>query len=392
MKAEIISVGTELLLGQLVDTNSVWLSQQLSILGINSHFKTTVGDNPNNIEQAFTIATQRADVVIVTGGLGPTQDDITKEILAKTLKLDLVYDEALAKMIEDKFAARNTEMSPNNYRQAYYPKGALVLDHYPGTAPGLYLNHNDKHYFLLPGVPYEMKSIFEQSVIKKLREFFTIEEQIYTEVIKLWGLPESDIAEKLSQVDITLAELGNPKLSYLASGINGISVRLSAKAENKEKALELIEPYKVEVQDTLKPYIFGYNAETMEECVLSLCNKQNLKLACVEWFTAGMMSSRLMAYGKTLEVFKGGKVKRGSFKQEALTEVQTELGSDVVLAVTEHPSEKTTVWECQLHVLLHDQYFSKMIQIPRHQKEEAMAFAVINCFNFLKNQLQTVEK
>lgn len=392
MKAEIISVGTELLLGQLVDTNSVWLSQQLSILGINSHFKTTVGDNPNNLEQVFKIAATRADVIIVTGGLGPTQDDITKEILAKTLGLDLVYDEALAKMIEDKFAARNFDMSANNYRQAYYPNGAKILEHYPGTAPGLHLHHEGIHYFLLPGVPYEMKSMFEQSVVKKLREFFTIEEQIYTEIIKLWGIPESNIAEKLSQLDLTLAELGNPKLSYLASGINGISVRLSAKAENKEKALELIEPYKIEVQDLLRPYIFGYNSDTMEECILSLCDKQDLKLACVEWFTAGLMSSRLMAYGKTLEVFKGGKVKRRSFKQEALAQAQAELGCDIVLAVTEHPSEKTTVWECQLHVLLHDQYFSKMIQIPRHQKEEAMAFAVINCFNFLKNQLQTVEK
>lgn len=392
MKAEIISVGTELLLGQLVDTNSVWLSQQLSILGINSHFKTTVGDNPNNLEQVFKIAATRADIIIVTGGLGPTQDDITKEILAKTLGLDLVYDEALAKMIEDKFAARNVDMSANNYRQAYYPNGAKILEHYPGTAPGLHLHHDGIHYFLLPGVPYEMKSMFEQSVVKKLREFFTIEEQIYTEIIKLWGIPESNIAEKLSQLDLTLAELGNPKLSYLASGINGISVRLSAKAENKEKALELIEPYKIEVQDLLRPYIFGYNSDTMEECILSLCHKQDLKLACVEWFTAGLMSSRLMAYGKTLEVFKGGKVKRGSFKQEALAQAQAELGCDIVLAVTEHPSEKTTVWECQLHVLLHDQYFSKMIQIPRHQKEEAMAFAVINCFNFLKNQLQTVEK
>ncbi len=392
MKAEIISVGTELLLGQLVDTNSVWLSQQLSILGINSHFKTTVGDNPNNLEQVFKIAATRADIIIVTGGLGPTQDDITKEILAKTLGLDLVYDEALAKMIEDKFAARNVDMSANNYRQAYYPNGAKILEHYPGTAPGLHLHHEGIHYFLLPGVPYEMKSMFEQSVVKKLREFFTIEEQIYTEIIKLWGIPESNIAEKLSQLDLTLAELGNPKLSYLASGINGISVRLSAKAENKEKALELIEPYKIEVQDLLRPYIFGYNSDTMEECILSLCHKQDLKLACVEWFTAGLMSSRLMAYGKTLEVFKGGKVKRGSFKQEALAQAQAELGCDIVLAVTEHPSEKTTVWECQLHVLLHDQYFSKMIQIPRHQKEEAMAFAVINCFNFLKNQLQTVEK
>lgn len=392
MKAEIISVGTELLLGQLVDTNSVWLSQQLSLLGIDSHFKTTVGDNANNIEQAFKLAANRADIIIVTGGLGPTQDDITKEVLAKTLEIELLYDESLAEMIKEKFIARNIEMSPNNYRQAYYPSNSIILDKFPGTAPGLYLNHDHKHYFLLPGVPYEMKAIFEGSIIKKIREFTNIDEQIFTETIKLWGLPESGIAEKISNIDITLAAIGNPKLSYLASGINGISVRISAKAENKDKALELINPYKRDIQEILQPYIFGYNSETMEECILTLCQKQDLKIACVEWFTGGMMASRLMAYGKTLEAFVGGKVKRGSFKQEFLTEAQAELGGDIILAVTEHPSEKTTVWECQLHILLNDQYFSKMIQIPRHQKEEAMAFAVINCFNFLKNQLQTVEK
>lgn len=392
MKAEIISVGTELLLGQLVDTNSVWLSQQFSQMGINSHFKTTVGDNANNIEQVFALATQRADIIIATGGLGPTQDDITKETLAKTLGLELVYDEALAEMIKEKFAIRNIEMSNNNYRQAYYPKGTVILDQFPGTAPGLYLYHNHKHYFLLPGVPYEMKAIFEGSVIPKLREIAPIDEQIYTETVKVWGIPESDVAEKVAKIDDDLAEIGNPKLSYLASGINGISVRISAKAHNKEEASTLIQPYKTEVEELLKPYIFGHNSDTMEEYILSLCKKNEFKIACVEWFTAGMMASRLMAYGKTLEVFTGGLVKRGSFKREYLTQVQNDLGSDIVLAVTEHPSEKTTVWECQLHILLNDQYFSKMIQIPRHQKEEAMAFAVINCFNFLKNQLQTVEE
>ncbi|GAA5098169.1 CinA family nicotinamide mononucleotide deamidase-related protein [Wohlfahrtiimonas larvae] len=392
MKAEIISVGTELLLGQLVDTNSVWLSQQLTSLGIDSHFKTTVGDNASNIEQVMALATQRADIIIATGGLGPTQDDITKETLAKTLGLELVYDEALAETIKEKFAIRNIEMSQNNYRQAYYPKGAVVLDQFPGTAPGLYLNHDNTHYFLLPGVPYEMKAIFESSVITKLREIAPIEEQIYTEIVKVWGIPESDVAEKIAKIDDDLAEIGNPKLSYLASGINGISVRISAKSQNEENALSLIKPYQDEIEALLKPYIFGHNSDTMEEYILSLCKKNDFKIACAEWFTAGMMASRLMAYGKTLEVFTGGAIKRGPFKREYLTEIQNELGSDVVLAVTEHPSEKTTVWECQLHILLNDQYFSKMIQIPRHQKEEAMAFAVINCFNFLKNQLQTVEE
>lgn len=392
MKAELISVGTELLLGQLVDTNSVWLSQQLSLLGVDSHFKTTVGDNEKNIEKVFQIATERADIIIVTGGLGPTQDDITKETLAKFLQLELVYDETLAGIIQEKFAIRNIEMSSNNYRQAYYPKGSQVLDHFPGTAPGLYLNHHQKHYFLLPGVPYEMKSMFENSVIKHIRELSPGNEQIYTEIIKLWGLPESDVAEKLSTIDDDLASVGNPKLSYLASGINGISVRISAKAENHEQALDLIRPYHEEIDQMLKPYIFGYNQATMEECILSLCQKHDLKIACAEWFTSGMMASRLMAYGKILDRFVGGMVYRKPFKRELLNATQTELGSDIVLAVTEHPSEKTTVWECQLHILWNDQYFSKMIQIPRHQKEEAMAFAVINCFNFLKNQLQTVDK
>lgn len=274
MKAEIISVGTELLLGQLVDTNSVWLSQQFSQLGINSHFKTTVGDNAHNIEQVFALATQRADIIIATGGLGPTQDDITKETLAKTLGLELIYDEALAAVIQEKFAIRNIEMSQNNYRQAYYPKGAEVLEQFPGTAPGLYLYHNHQHYFLLPGVPYEMKAIFEDSVIPKLREIAPIDEQIYTETVKVWGIPESDVAEKVAEIDDDLAKMGNPKLSYLASGINGISVRISAKAHDQAEALALIQPYKNAVEAVLKPYIFGHNADTMEEYILAICQKK----------------------------------------------------------------------------------------------------------------------
>lgn len=391
MKAEIVSVGTELLLGQLVDTNSVWLSQQLSMLGINSHFKTTVGDNAHNIKTIFKQATARAEIIIATGGLGPTQDDITKETLAKALGLELVYDEKLAQAICEKFTARNREMSQNNYRQAYYPKGAIVLDQFPGTAPGLYLSHNDRHYFLLPGVPYEMKAIFEGSIIPLLRKISPDDQQIYTEVIKLWGVPESDIAEKVSAIDDRLADIGNPKLSYLASGINGISVRLSAKAHNHDDALKIIKPYYEDIEEILAPYIFGHNGGTMEECILSLCNNKKLSLGCVEWFTGGMMASRLLAYGQTLDPFMGSVVRRDDFKHETLVQYQHELKADVIVAVTEHMSEKTTITECQLHLLIEDQYFSRMIQIPRHQKEETMAFAVINSFNFLKNQLQIVE-
>ncbi|OYQ69537.1 competence/damage-inducible protein A [Wohlfahrtiimonas chitiniclastica] len=392
MKAEIISVGTELLLGQLVDTNSVWLSQQLSMLGIDSHFKTTVGDNAHNIQSVFALATERADIIIATGGLGPTQDDITKETLATTLGLPLVYDEALAEMIREKFASRNITMSENNYRQAHYPQGCQILEKYPGTAPGLYLNHEGKHYFLLPGVPYEMKAIFDASVVPILRQISPDNLRIYTEVLKLWGLPESHVAERLSDLDDRLAEIGNPKLSYLASGINGISVRISAKAADEKAAQAMIAPYQKEAEEILAPYIFGHNQQTMERCVLKLCAAQDLTLGCVEWFTAGMMASRLTAYGENLEPFKGGMVLRGKFDQAAFEAAQETLNVDIVLGVSENFTESTTVYECQLHLCVRDQYFSKIIQIPKHQREEAMAFAVINCFNFLKNQLQTVEK
>ena len=389
MKAEIIVSGSELLLGQSIDTNGPWIARKLSEIGIDCHFKSTVGDNLNNMAETFTKAISRADIILCTGGLGPTQDDITKEALAEATGLEMLYDDALAEMIRDKFRKRNREMSDNNLRQAYYPKGASILEAFPGTAPGIHLEFKGKHIFLMPGVPSEMKVMMRDSVLPTLTKLLPKIEKIYTKTLRCWGKGESDIAGILADINDELDHLPNPKLSFLASGIEGIQVRFSAKTETEAEALSLINPFLERAQTLLGNLCFGVDDASMESTVAAMLEKKCLTLALYESFSEGMISMRLNEKSQTLPYFKGAWIE--SREQDLSVEaykaklfyIQSLSYADIVLTV--HGVEiSPNNLELTLLLQHHDQLREKTMVIPYFNHQIAVSFSVINLLNMVR--------
>src|SRR6186997_2882254 len=237
MRCEVLAVGTELLLGQIIDTNSAWIGEQLAASGIASHRQVKVGDNLARIADALRLALGRADAVIVCGGLGPTHDDITREAMASVMGVELVPDEAVAARIREMFAARNRAMPDNNLRQAMVPDGATVIPQTRGTAPGLVCPVGDKVAYLVPGVPHEMKEMLERAVLPDLRMRSGETAAIVSRVLRTWGESESGLNERLDDLIARLDEAGNPTLAFLASGWEGLKVRLTARGTTTEEAM-----------------------------------------------------------------------------------------------------------------------------------------------------------
>ncbi|MDP7599177.1 MAG: molybdopterin-binding protein, partial [Acidimicrobiales bacterium] len=230
MLCEIVAVGTELLLGQIVDTNSAWIGEQLALSGIDCHRYTVVGDNRERMMAAFCEALDRADAVIVTGGLGPTQDDITREVVAELMGVTMERDQALVDRIEARFAGRGRKMPANNLRQADVPVGATTMSELPGTAPGLICPVGDKVLYTVPGVPWEMKEMLEGSILPDLRRRAGAVSVIGSRTLRTWGQSESGLAEMLAEEIDRLDLEGGSTLAFLASGMEGLKVRITAKA------------------------------------------------------------------------------------------------------------------------------------------------------------------
>ena len=230
MRCEVVAIGTELLLGQIVDTNSAWIGAQLAQAGIDSYFQTKVGDNLARIVGCIRQALERSDAVILCGGLGPTQDDITREAIAEVMGVPLVRSAELAERIRALFAARGREMAANNLRQADVPEGASAIPEMPGTAPGLICPVGAKVIYAVPGVPHEMQTMLRGTVLPDLQRRAGVSAVIRSRVLRTWGHTESGLAELLAPRMLELDVLGNPTLAFQASGIEGIKVRITAKA------------------------------------------------------------------------------------------------------------------------------------------------------------------
>ena len=245
MRVEIVAVGTELLLGQIADTNSAWLGDRLAAAGVVSHFHQAVGDNHERIVLAFRTALARSDGIIVCGGLGPTQDDITREAIAEIMGVELVRDQTIVDVIAGFFKARDRTMSANNARQADVPVGATIIPQRAGTAPGLICPLGNKVIYAVPGVPYEMAEMFERGILPDLRARMAEageEGVIVSRVLRTWGASESGLAESLQgRIDALDADdadgvpAGSVTLAFLASGIEGIKVRITARAADLER-------------------------------------------------------------------------------------------------------------------------------------------------------------
>ena len=288
MKAEIIMIGTELLLGQIVDTNAAYLAKQLAETGFNLYHKTTVGDNDARITESIRNALQRSDVVITSGGLGPTVDDKTREAVASATNSPLFLDRELLKEVAEFFKKRGMELGENNQRQAYIPQGAIPIHNPVGTAPGFIVADKGKYVISLPGVPHELHHLTENTVIPFLQKAFNINTIIKTRVLKTAGVGESTIDRLISDLE----ESENPTVG-LAAHLGSVDIRVSAKAESVSEVEMLLGKMESMVRDRLEDVVYGVDEETIEGVVVDLLTDRRLSLAVMETNTGGELASRL---------------------------------------------------------------------------------------------------
>ncbi len=306
MRCEIIAVGTELLLGQIIDSNSSWMGEQLALAGIDSHYQTKVGDNQARIVACIELALQRSNAVILCGGLGPTQDDITRESIAEVLGVPLRRDEAMAEHIRELFARRGRRFAANNLRQADLPEGAAFIAQMPGTAPGLVCPIGEKVIYAVPGVPHEMRDMVAGTILPDLQRRMGVTAVIRSRVLRTWGESESGLAELLHARIEALDAAGNPTLAFQASGIEGLKIRITAKAATEQAAQALIDAEEQEVRAVVGDAVFGVDDTNMEAAVLALLRERGLTLGAVESVTGGLLAARLTEAPGGDEVFRGG--------------------------------------------------------------------------------------
>lgn len=328
--AEIVAIGSELLLGQIVDTNSAWMAQRLTALGVNLYFKSVVGDNPVRMREVIARALERADIVITSGGIGPTQDDLTREIVAEVTGRKLVQDAGMLAQVEEHFRRRGRPMTPNNLRQSYMPEGAIPIKNPNGTAPCFIVEDERGVIYSLPGVPVEMKWLFANEVEPYLRKKFNLAEVIHYRVLKIIGVGESAVDDKIGHL---IANSSNPTVGVLALP-GQVDVRIAAKAANKDEAMKLIAPVEAEVRELLGTAIFAADDETMEHVVGMLLRQQNKTVAACEDLTCGQLADRLHTAG--LDRFGAGFICNSEASIRALIKnlgraSQIELEDDVAL-------------------------------------------------------------
>jgi nicotinamide-nucleotide amidase len=353
VRCEVLAVGTELLLGQVVDTNSAWIGEQLALAGIDCHLQTKVGDNLGRIVECLRLALERSDAVICCGGLGPTQDDITREAIAEVMGVALRRDQDLVDVIAAMFTSRGREMAESNLRQADVPEGATVIRQTRGTAPGLVCPVGDKVIYAVPGVPYEMEDMLRRAVLPDLQARAGTTAIILSRTLRTWGLAESTLAEVVApRVEALDRRGGNPTIAFLASGIEGIKVRVTAKAGTEAEAKALLDEEEAELRALLGPLVFGVDAATMEHAVAELLVDAGLSLGLAESLTGGLVASRLVNVAGSSRWFRGSVVAYGSevkfnllgvrpgpvVSEEAAREMaegaSRVLGADVGLSVT----------------------------------------------------------
>ena len=308
MRCEVVAVGTELLLGQIVDTNSAWIGEQLALAGIDCLRHTAVGDNPQRIRLALEESLNRADAVIVTGGLGPTQDDITRDIIAEVMNVEMVQSPELVEIITAKFLGRGRVMPENNLRQADLPRGATAMKEMPGTAPGLVCPVGEKVIYAVPGVPLEMRQMIEGTVIPDLVSRSGEVAAIRSRVLRTWGQSESGLAEMLAEEIERLDGTSGVTLAFLASGMEGLKVRITAKAPTETEVEALLNDEEARVRSIIGPLVFGIDEENMETVVLKELVTQGLTLATAESMTGGLIASRLTDIPGSSQAFLGSVV------------------------------------------------------------------------------------
>lgn len=322
MIVEVITVGTELLLGQIVNGNAATIGEILAVQGHDAHYQVTVGDNPERMEAAIAVALGRAEAVIITGGIGPTPDDLTREAISAVTGRPMRFSEEWARTLRRRFAERGWSMPVSNLRQAEYPEGAELIRNPKGTAPGLALCHGGKWIFAVPGVPMEMVQMVTNGVIPRLRRAAGFSETLVSRVVRTWGRSESRTAELLEDL---YQDSGNPSLAYLASS-GEIKVRITAKAPDAAAAEQMIAPVSQEVCRRLGWAVFGFDEQTIERRLVELLAERHWTIGTAESMTAGMVAARIGSIPGASKVFRGSVVSYATDLKEQLLGV----GADVL--------------------------------------------------------------
>jgi competence/damage-inducible protein CinA-like protein len=351
--AEILTIGTELLLGEIVDTNSQYLARQLRDAGIDLLWASTVGDNEARIAEAVQRGLSRSDIILCTGGLGPTIDDMTREAIASALGIELEYHEDLWKQIQERFARVKRTASENNKRQAYVPRGARVLENGVGSAPAFLIETNGKVIISMPGVPSEMQYIMEHGVLPYFKERFGNSGIIRARVLHVAGVPESQIDEKIADLE----KLSNPTVG-LAAHAGAVDVRLTAKA-NDEKGIEvMLADLEREVRTRLGDWIYGVDEESLARAVLKIVAARKQTLAVIEKGLKGALVKALTGEGNA---FVGGEILDASLKTSPLKEIVPEYAknvhADVVLGVVLQGENDKNELEIAIHGLGRDHHY-----------------------------------
>ena len=303
MQAEIVTIGTELLLGEIVDTNSAWIAQRLTTVGLNLFYTTTVGDNLTRMTAVLKQALERSEIVITTGGLGPTVDDVTRDAVARASGRDLVFDEPLLGEITAYFGRRGYTMTDNNRKQAFLPAGARTIRNPVGTAPAFAVEQGDHVIISLPGVPHEMRYLMENEVLPYLREKYGLHGMIKSRTLHTCGIGESTVDSKIGD----LMALVNPTVGTRAHP-GQTSVCITAKAGSEEEADSLIARVEQELRDRLGIFVFGADEETLADVLSDLLAERGEKLAVVETVTQGELAQRLAGARMGQAALAGGVV------------------------------------------------------------------------------------
>ncbi len=408
MRCDVVAVGTELLLGQINDTNSAWIGEQLAASGIASLLQVKVGDNVGRIATALRDRLAVADAVIVTGGLGPTHDDLTRDAIAELMAVDLHLDHEVADLIRALFAARGRTMPENNLRQAMVPDGATVIRQTRGTAPGLICPVGDRVVYAVPGVPHEMRDMLERAVLPDLRDRMGEQGVIASRVLKTWGESESGLNERLDGVIARLEAAGDPTLAFLARGWLGLEVRLTTRQADRATAAARLDEWEAEVRAVLGPLVFGVDGASMESVVLDLLRAQGRSLGLAESLTGGLVTARLTEIPGASDVVRGCIVSYASEVKFDLLELppgpvvseeaaaamaegaRRVLGADVGLGLTgvAGPAEQdgVTVGTVCFGLAVGDVTTTTTLRLGT-QREQIRQFAVINALDLLRRRL-----
>ncbi|MCU1387553.1 MAG: CinA-like protein [Ilumatobacteraceae bacterium] len=412
MRVDVVAVGTELLLGQIVDTNSSWIGEQLAAHGFDSLLQIKVGDNLGRVETAFRGALAAADAVIVCGGLGPTHDDLTRDAIARVMGVELEMHDDIADRIREMFSARGRYFAENNLRQAQVPAGAEVIVQTRGTAPGLIcpvtIDGVEKVLYAVPGVPHEMKEMVERAILPDLHARSGEVAVIASRTLRTWGDSESGLNEKLDPIIAELDTAGNPTLAFLASGWEGLKIRLTAKAETAAEVDALLEHWSARVQEVVGQHVFGFDDDTMESVVLDMFRTRGLTLGLAESVTGGLVAGRLTAISGASDVLRGAVVSYASevkfevlgvapgpvVSETAAAEMavgaRRVLGADVGLALTgvAGPTEQDgmPVGTLCVGLAIGDDVLTTTMRLPG-QREQMRQMSVINALDYLRRQL-----